>query len=75
MPLRRHLRGDSFSGRGSGSCPFRQSRFEPQELKDLLAATADKIGNGYDARGHSDEMGFGRINAGKAVEEALKRVR
>lgn len=40
-------------------------------LRDLLAETADKIGTGYDANGHSNEFGSGRINAGKAVEAAL----
>jgi subtilisin family serine protease len=40
------------------------------DLRDLLARTADKIGSGYDAQGHSNEFGFGRINAGKAVAEA-----
>jgi subtilisin family serine protease len=40
------------------------------DLRDLLARTADKIGSGYDAQGHSKEFGFGRINAGKAVAEA-----
>ena len=43
-----------------------------EELKDLLKATADKIGGGYDAQGRSNEFGFGRINAGRAVQEALK---
>jgi subtilisin family serine protease len=43
-----------------------------EELKGLLEATADKIGGGFDANGHSDELGFGRINAGKAVWEAAK---
>lgn len=43
---------------------------ERGELKDLLEQTADKIGGGYNARGHSQEFGFGRVNAGWAVEEA-----
>jgi subtilisin family serine protease len=41
------------------------------DLRDLLARTADKIGSGYDSKGHSNKFGFGRVNAGKAVEEAL----
>ena len=41
-----------------------------QDLKSLLERTAKKIGGGYDANGHSDEFGFGRVDAGKAVEEA-----
>jgi subtilisin family serine protease len=40
------------------------------EARDILTKTADKIGTGYDANGHSNEFGFGRINAGKAVAEA-----
>lgn len=43
-----------------------------EELKSLLEATADKIGSGFDAKGRSDELGFGRVNAGKAVEAAKK---
>jgi hypothetical protein len=42
------------------------------ELNSLLEATADKIGGRFDANGHSDELGFGRVNAGKAVAEARK---
>jgi subtilisin family serine protease len=45
------------------------------EVKEVLELTADKIGDasGYDASGHSDEFGYGRINALKAVQEALRR--
>jgi hypothetical protein len=39
-------------------------------LKELLESTADKIGGGFDANGHSDELGFGRVNAGRAVSNA-----
>lgn len=39
------------------------------DLRDLLARTADRIA-GHDPQGHSNEFGFGRINAGKAVAEA-----
>jgi subtilisin family serine protease len=46
-----------------------------EDLKSLLAATADKIGDGYDARGRCEELGFGRINAGKAVLKALRLAR
>ncbi|MEO7420626.1 MAG: S8 family serine peptidase [Thermoanaerobaculia bacterium] len=46
-----------------------------EELKAILEATADKIGGAYDERGHSEGLGFGRVNAGKAVGEALKLVR
>jgi subtilisin family serine protease len=40
------------------------------QLKQLLASTADKIGSGYDAAGHSKKFGYGRVNAGKAVKAA-----
>ena len=41
-----------------------------QALRELLQTTTDRIGSGYDANGHSDRFGFGRVNAGKAVEKA-----
>ena len=41
------------------------------EVRNVLTSTADKIGTGYDANGHSVEFGFGRINAGKAVAAAI----
>ena len=47
-----------------------QPNLSRTELRDLLAQTADKIGSGYDAKGHSDEFGFGRLNAEKAVQAA-----
>ena len=45
-----------------------------REVKDILQRTADKIGNPaeYDARGHSRRYGYGRVNALKAVGEALR---
>jgi hypothetical protein len=43
-----------------------------KELKGLLEATADKIGGGFDAKGRGDELGCGRIDAGKAVRKAAK---
>jgi subtilisin family serine protease len=46
-----------------------------EELKELLQATADKIGRGYDSSGRSDEFGSGQINAGTAVEEAARLAR
>lgn len=41
------------------------------QLRDLLLESAEKIGVGYDDKGHSLEFGSGRVNAGKAVEMAL----
>jgi subtilisin-like proprotein convertase family protein/subtilisin family serine protease len=57
-----------------------------REVRDILQATADKIvdnttdpqlGNsfgGYDANGHSQWFGFGRINTFQAVTEARRRL-
>lgn len=44
------------------------------ELKNLLEETAEKIGGGYSTLGHSLELGYGRVDAGRAVEEAARRV-
>ncbi len=43
------------------------------EVKSILERTADKIGNknGY-TNGHSIRFGYGRVNADKAVKEALR---
>jgi subtilisin family serine protease len=40
-------------------------------LRQVLAETADKIGRGYDARGHSPRYGYGRVNAANAVSAVL----
>lgn len=37
------------------------------DLRLLLRETADKIGSGYDAKGHSPDFGYGRVNAERAV--------
>lgn len=46
-----------------------------KEVKQILQQTADKIGNPaeYDAKGHSVKYGYGRVNADKAVAEAIRR--
>lgn len=41
------------------------------DLRDVLTSTAEKIGSGYDANGHSNQFGFGRIDAGRAVQKAV----
>jgi hypothetical protein len=43
------------------------------EVKEILKVTADRIGTGYDAGGHSDIFGYGRVNAYNAVREAQNR--
>jgi hypothetical protein len=35
-----------------------------------MESTCDRIGDGYDANGHSREFGRGRVNAGRAVAAA-----
>lgn len=45
-----------------------------KEVKEILQSTADKIGNSYEySNGRSDKYGYGRVNADKAVAEALRR--
>ena len=46
-----------------------------KEVKQILIDTADKVGESsdYDGMGHSLKYGFGRVNAAKAVQEALNR--
>ena len=42
------------------------------QLRQVMLDTADKIGGvTYDANGHHDDYGFGRVNAAKAVVEAM----
>jgi hypothetical protein len=41
-----------------------------EEVKEILQRSADKIGSGYDANGHSNTFGYGRVNAKAAVELA-----
>lgn len=40
-----------------------------QAIRETLQNTAEKIGSGYKANGHSNKFGFGRVNAGKAVQK------
>lgn len=45
-----------------------------KEVKQILQLTADKIGDASDYKnGHSRKYGYGRVNADKAVAEALRR--
>lgn len=45
-----------------------------KQVKEILIKTADKIGfpSEYDSRGHSPRYGYGRVNADKAVAEAIR---
>ncbi len=40
------------------------------QVRFIVEQTADKVGGGYDADGHSDDYGYGRVNAGRAVRAA-----
>ena len=48
----------------------------PAQVRQCLQNTATKIGpaSSYDARGHSAEFGFGKVNAAAAVREAQRLV-
>jgi hypothetical protein len=39
-------------------------------VKEILKDTAEKIGSGYDANGHSAQFGYGRVHAARAVARA-----
>lgn len=41
-----------------------------EEVRQILRATADKIGSGYGPNGHSRRFGHGRVNAARAVDAA-----
>ncbi len=40
------------------------------QIKSILRQSTDKIGSGYNANGHSPKLGYGRVNALKAVRMA-----
>jgi thermitase len=47
----------------------RHPQFTAQQVRERLRTTCDKVGGvTYDANGHHDEYGFGRINAARAVQ-------
>jgi subtilisin family serine protease len=46
------------------------ARLDSEAVRELLKNTAEKIGSGYDANGHSVKFGFGRVHAGRAVAAA-----
>jgi subtilisin family serine protease len=43
-----------------------------EEVKEILQQSAEKIGSGYDAKGHSNTFGFGRVDARAAVALARR---
>ncbi len=42
------------------------------QMKTILEQSADKIGTGYDATGHSDLFGYGKVNLAAALNAAAK---
>ena len=45
-----------------------------REVKEILQSTADKIGKSWEySNGHSTKYGYGRVNADKALAEAIRR--
>ncbi|MFN0215384.1 MAG: S8 family serine peptidase [Saprospiraceae bacterium] len=41
------------------------------EIREIFRLSADKIGSGYDANGRSPKLGYGRLNALRAVQMAV----
>ena len=76
-PLYQHFGGtSSATPLVAGICALILSanpNLRSSEVKDILIQTADKIGDGYDSSGHSLQFGYGKINAQRAVQEAMNR--
>ena len=64
---------DRPDGIGYARCHWSPVTFLPPRdaVKQILADTADKIGDGYDQQTKKSlEYGYGRVNAGAAVDVA-----
>ena len=77
-PLYKHFGGTSSSTPlVAGICALMLSAnpdLTAREVKQILRSTADKIGSPSDyVNGRSVKYGYGRVNADKAVAEALRR--
>ena len=79
-------RGDRYKhfGGTSSSCPLVAGicalllsvnpDLTAREVKEILQSTADKIGQPWEyVNGHSEKYGYGRVNADRAVAEAMRR--
>ncbi len=69
--------GTSFAAPCSAGCAALALAVNPaltrDELRQVMRETADKIGGvTYDANGHNDDYGFGRVNAHQAVLRASR---
>ncbi len=78
-PLYKHFGGTSSSTPlAAGVCALMLSanpNLTAREVKEILQSTADKIGAPSEySGGHSPKYGYGRINADRAVAEALRRM-
>ncbi len=71
--------GTSFAAPCAAGCAALALSVRPtltrDALRELMHTTADQIGGVvYDAAGHNDDYGFGRVNASSAVRAAARRV-
>jgi thermitase len=67
--------GTSFAAPAAAGCAALALAVNPSltrdELRQIMRESADKIGGvAYDANGHNDDYGFGRVNAQRAVQLA-----
>jgi subtilisin family serine protease len=46
------------------------AKLDREAVRGILRQTADKIGSGYDSKGHSNKFGYGRVNAARAAAAA-----
>lgn len=72
--------GTSFAAPCAAGCAALALAANPDltgdELRQVMRDAADKVGGvAYDAAGHNDDYGFGRVNAARGVELALERVK
>ncbi|GGC08879.1 S8 family serine peptidase [Cellulomonas carbonis] len=71
--------GTSFAAPAAAGCAALALSVNPDltrdELRQIMRDTADQVGGVvYDAAGHNDDYGFGRVNAFAAVRAAARRV-
>jgi thermitase len=71
--------GTSFAAPCAAGCAAlalsRNPNLTRNELRQIMRDTADKIGGVvYDANGHNDDYGFGRVNAHQAVLRAVNSI-
>ncbi|MFI6645425.1 S8 family serine peptidase [Streptomyces sp. NPDC050504] len=71
--------GTSFAAPCAAGCAALALSMAPDltrdELRDVMRRSADQVGGvAYDAAGHNDDYGFGRVNAYKAVVLAVREV-